>query len=99
MSHPESMSRIQLGVDIMEKIVRESFRMAERIVEERISLMSWTSDDARDRYRAVIPLLALDIAGQLKSFQGIDQAPQRALRRKPTSIQDASVSASRSRRW
>jgi len=86
MSHPENQSVEGLFVAQLEQLVAESFRMAERIVMGTASKIDWKSTEARERYVACIPLLAMDVKGQLMN---LSQMRENASQKQIDTIYDA----------
>lgn len=61
MSHPEDKSHAAMFVELNETMLRESFKMAQRILTEAAGGRTWESIEARERYMASMPLVALDV--------------------------------------
>ncbi len=73
MAHEENQPPVVRGVAQIEQLMDESFRMAERIISGHMSA-DWISREAREKYAAFTPLLAMDIKGQLLGLVGIEHA-------------------------
>lgn len=73
MAHPENESHHALLVEQTEAFYRESFRMAEHIVLEAAERFDWKSIEAKENYISSIPMVALQLKGELMSIAHMAQ--------------------------
>jgi hypothetical protein len=73
-AHFENKTTVQIGLEQVEALTHEAFRMADRIVARHVESFQWNSDEAKDRYLATTPLIALEIRNQLVGLCGIQNA-------------------------
>jgi len=73
MSHPEDKSHAAMFVELNESMLRESFKMAQRILTEAAGGRTWESVEARERYMASAPLVALDVKGAMVNVAHMTQ--------------------------
>lgn len=89
MSHPEDRSMTTLMLEQQESIMREAFRMAERVVGSFAKKHTWASEEARERYLSSVPMVALEFKGMYGQLMGMhDQHSQKQMDRIYESCQE-----------
>lgn len=76
MVHPDNKTPIDRAIVQTERLLRECFRMATRLVMEESGADSFESREAKEKSQALIPIVALDIKSSVQQFIGIEQVPQ-----------------------
>ena len=85
MAHPDNETAIERAIGQTEKLYVECFRMAERIMAP--SGADFETREAREKYQAFIPLVALDIKNSMSNFVGMEQVPQSRIDESQSSLE------------
>lgn len=71
MAHPEDKVDIGRFVLQQEMILRESMRMAERVISEAAGKHTWESIEAKEKYFSAVPYIAQDVKALLGQLMGL----------------------------